>query len=167
MHKNETATDSAWNASESRDVLEQASWDEAGTWEPEDDQFGGSFADEDEEEAFNLAGTQLNEALASVRNARRIGAQARAIMHDIKSSRGGYCLQGANKKRSEAAEGKDNGESKNRDSRGRAPGQSSNAPGTRLDNPMSPSERPCPKCGCRDHESGECSKNQEPILAQV
>ena len=47
------------------------------------------FADEDEEEAFNLAGTQLNEALASERNARRTDAPARAIMHDIKSSRGG------------------------------------------------------------------------------
>ena len=57
MHLNETATESAWNANESRDAREQASWDEAGSWEAEDDQFEGSFADEDEEEAFNLAGT--------------------------------------------------------------------------------------------------------------
>ena len=35
-----------------------------------------------------LAETQLNEALPSERNARRTVAQARAIMHDIKSSRG-------------------------------------------------------------------------------
>ena len=38
---------------------------------------------------FNLAGTQLNEVLPQ-RNARRTVAQARAIMHDIKSSRVGY-----------------------------------------------------------------------------
>ena len=62
---NQTATESAWNANKSRDAWEQASWDEAGSWEAEDDQFEGSFADEVEEEAFNPAGTQLNEALAS------------------------------------------------------------------------------------------------------
>ena len=50
MHLNETATESAWNANESRE--EQASWDEAGSWEAEDDQFEASFADEDEEETF-------------------------------------------------------------------------------------------------------------------
>ena len=89
-HLNETATESACNANESRDAWEQASWDEAGSREAEDDQFEGSFADEEEEEeAFNLAETQLNEAFASERNARRTVAQARAIMHDIKSSRGG------------------------------------------------------------------------------
>ena len=72
MHLNETATESAWNANESRNAWEQASWDEADSWEAEDDQFEGSCADEDEEEeAFNLAGTQLNGALASERNARR------------------------------------------------------------------------------------------------
>ena len=103
MHQSETVTESAWNASESRDAWEQASWNEAGTWEDEDDQFEGSSADEDEEEeSFNLAGTQLNEARASERNARRTVAQARAIMHDIKSSRGGYYPQDANKKGSEA-----------------------------------------------------------------
>ena len=75
-----------------------ASWEEAGSWEAEDDQFEGSFADEGEEEAFNLAETHLNEALASERNATRTVAQARAIMHYIKSSRGGYFPQGANKK---------------------------------------------------------------------
>ena len=53
---------------------------------------------EDEEEAFNLARTQLHEALASERNARRTVAQARAIMHEIKSSRGGHHPQGASKK---------------------------------------------------------------------
>ena len=94
MHQNETTTDWAWNASESRDAWEQASWDEAGGWEAEDGQFEGSFADVDEEEAFTLALTQLNEALASERNARRTIAQARAIMHDIKSSRGDYYPQG-------------------------------------------------------------------------
>ena len=73
MHLNETARESAWNANESRDACEQASWDEAGSWESEDDQFEGSFADGDEEEAFKLACTQLNEALASERNARRTG----------------------------------------------------------------------------------------------
>ena len=52
MHSNETATESAWNASESRDAWEQASWDEAGAWEAEDYQFEGSFEDEDEGEAF-------------------------------------------------------------------------------------------------------------------
>ena len=78
----ETATESAWNANESRDAWEQASWDDAGSWEAEDDQFEGSVADE-EDEAFNLAGTQLMEALASERNARRTVAQATATMHDI------------------------------------------------------------------------------------
>ena len=92
-YQNESATYSAWNASESRDAWEQASVDEDGTWEVEHDPFQGSFADEDEEEAFNLAGIQLNEALASERNARRTIAQARAIMHDVKSSRGGYYPQ--------------------------------------------------------------------------
>ena len=72
MHLNETATESVWNAKESRDAWEQASWDEVGSWEAEDDQLEGSFADEDEEEAFNLAGTQLNEALALERNAERL-----------------------------------------------------------------------------------------------
>ena len=71
MHLNETATECAWNANESRDAWEQASWDEAGSWEAEEDQFEGSFADEEEGEAFTLAGTQLNEALASERNAKR------------------------------------------------------------------------------------------------
>ena len=109
MHQSETATESAWNTSESRDAWEQASWDEAGTWEDEDDKFEGSIADEDEEEAFNLARTQLNEALASERNARRTVAQARAIMHDFKSSRGGYYPQGASRKvqRQERAKAED------------------------------------------------------------
>ena len=100
-HQNGTTTDSAWNANESRDAWEQASWDEAGAWAAEDDLLEGSFADEHEEEAFNLAGTQLNEAIASERSARRTVAQARAIVRDSKSSRGGYYLQGANKKGSE------------------------------------------------------------------
>ena len=51
MHQSEIATENAWNTSELRDSWKQASWDEAGTWEDEDDQFEGSFADEDEEEA--------------------------------------------------------------------------------------------------------------------
>ena len=69
---NETATECAWNANESRDAGEEASWDEAGSWEAEEDQFEGSFADEEEEEKlFNLAGTQLNEAFASERDAKR------------------------------------------------------------------------------------------------
>ena len=42
--------------------MEQASWDEAGAWEAEDYQFEGSFEDEDEGEAFNLTGTQLNKS---------------------------------------------------------------------------------------------------------
>ena len=52
MIQNETTTESAWNASESRDACEQASWDEAGAWEADGDQFDGSFAGEDEEEPF-------------------------------------------------------------------------------------------------------------------
>ena len=76
-----------------RSRFERDAWDEAGSWEAEEGQIEGSFADEDEEEAINLAGTQLNEALASGRNARRTVAQARAIMHDIKSSRVGYYPQ--------------------------------------------------------------------------
>ena len=79
------------------DACEAASEDETGTWDVEDNRFEGSFADEDEEEAFHLAETHLNEALASERNARRTIAQARAIMHDIKGS-GGYCPQGARRK---------------------------------------------------------------------
>ena len=148
-YQNESATDSAWNVSVSRDAWEQASVDEAGTWEVEHDPFQGSFADKDEEEAFNLAGIQLNEALASERNARRTIAQARAIMHDVKSSRGGYYPQGANRKGSEAVKGKGKGQGKNRDSRGRASGQSSNLPksqaGMRPHKPMSTSARPCLK----------------------
>ena len=146
MHQNETATDSAWNASESRDAWEQASWKEAGSWEAEDDQFEGSFTDEHEEEAFLLAGNHLNEALVLERKARKTVAQARAIMHDIKTSRGGDYTQGTNKKGSQARKGKGKRQKKKRDSRGRAPGQSSNAPtsqaGTRVHKPMPPSVRP-------------------------
>ena len=91
--QNEATTDSAWNANESRDAWEQASWEEAASWEAEGNQFEGSFADEDEEETFNLAGAHLNEGLGSERNARRTVAQARAITHDIKNSRGGYHLK--------------------------------------------------------------------------
>ena len=46
MHLNETATESAWNANEPRDVWEQASWDEAGSWEVRRKLF------EDEEKSF-------------------------------------------------------------------------------------------------------------------
>ena len=127
MYLNETATESAWNANESRDAWEQTSWDEAGSWEAEDDQFEGSFADEDSEEASNVASTQLNEAHASERNARRTVAHARAIMYNIQSSRGGYYRQGANKKGPGARKGKGKGQSKNRSSHGRAPGQLPNA----------------------------------------
>ena len=80
MHLNETATESVWNAKESRDAWEQASWDELGSWEAEDDQLEGSFADEDEEEAFNLAGTQLNEAFALERNAERLHKREQSCM---------------------------------------------------------------------------------------
>ena len=59
MHLNETATESAWNANESRDAWEEASWDEAGSWEAEEDQFEGSFADEEEEEKL-LIWQELN-----------------------------------------------------------------------------------------------------------
>ena len=52
-YQNESAKDSAWDVSESRDAWEQASVDEAGTWEVEDDSFEGSFADEDEERSFH------------------------------------------------------------------------------------------------------------------
>ena len=89
MHLNETATESAWNANESRGAWEQASPDEAGSWEDEEAQLEGSFAEEDEEEPLNLAGTQLNDTLASERNTRRTVAQAREL---IKSSCGVYCL---------------------------------------------------------------------------
>ena len=75
-YQKESATDSAWNVSEPRDAWEQASVDEAGTWEDEDDPFEGSFADEDEEEAFHLAETQLNEALASESNHARYQEQS-------------------------------------------------------------------------------------------
>ena len=146
-YQKESAMDSAWNVSEPRDAWEQASVDEAGTWEDEDDPFEGSFADEDEEEAFHLAETRLNEALASERNARRTVAQARAIMHDIKSSRDGCYLQGASKKRFEAGKGKGKGQGKDRDSRRQAYGQSSNLStsqtGTRFHKPMPSSVRPC------------------------
>ena len=129
MHLNETATESAWNANESRD--------EAGSWEVEDNQFEGSFADEDEEEAFNLAGTQLNEALASKRNARRTVAQTRAIMHELSRvvvvaiicvvcglCRGVSCVKVQTRKvqgQEMWAWGISKGQGKNRNSRGRAP----------------------------------------------
>ena len=166
-YQKESATEvlNAWNPSEPRDAWEQASVDEAGTWEDEDDPFEGSFADEDEEEAFHLAETQLNEAPASERNARRTVAQARAIMHDVKNSRGGYYRQGASKKRSEAGESKGKGQGKDRDSRRQAYGQLSNLStsqtGTGLHKPMSSSVRPRLKCGSRDHEPSKCPKNQE------
>ena len=87
-------------------------------------------------------------------------AQARAIMYDIKSSRGGYYPQGANRKGSEAGKGKGKGHGKNQDSRGRAIGQSSNTSmsraGMRLHKPTPPSARPCLKCGSRDHEADKC-----------
>ena len=123
-YQKESATDSARNVSEPRDAWEQASVDEAGTWEDEDHPFEGSFADEDEDEAFHLAETQLNEAFAPERNARRTVAQARAIMHEINSSRGGYDPQCASKKGSEAGEGKGKGQGKDRDSRRQPYGQS-------------------------------------------
>ena len=93
MHSNETATGSAWNANESREPgtkldhgkLKMISSKKASRMKTK-------------KKLLNLAGTQLKEALASERNARRTGAQARAIMHDIKSSRGGCYLKGASKK---------------------------------------------------------------------
>ena len=60
--------------------------DEAGAGDAEDDIFDGSFADVDEEEAFNMAGAQLNDVIAAERSVRRTVTQAKAIMHDIKSS---------------------------------------------------------------------------------
>ena len=81
--------ESVWNASESLGASETTCWDEEGAGDAEDDMFDGSFADEDEEKVFNVARAPLNKALAAERSARRTVAQARAIMHDIKSSRGG------------------------------------------------------------------------------
>ena len=46
------------------------------------------FVDVAYDEAHTLAEIQLDEAIAAERRARRTVAQARAIMHDIKSSRG-------------------------------------------------------------------------------
>ena len=116
---------------------------------------------------FNLAGTELNEALASERNARRTVAQARAIMHDIESSRGGCYPLGANNKGSEAGKGKGKGQGKNRDSRGfgRPTGQPSSSStshaGMRLHKPMLAPARPCLQCGSGDHEFGKCPRYQE------
>ena len=146
-HQNETTTENVWNASESRDSWEQASWEEADACEY--DQFEGSFADEDEEEAFNLAG----EALASERNTRRTVAPARAIMHDIKSSPGVFHPQGANKKGSEAGQGKGKGQGKYRNGRGRTLGQSSNSMTRQAEmsfyKSMPAPVKPCLKCGSR------------------
>ena len=138
--------------------LHQASWYEAGSWEADDDQFEGSFADEEEEQAFNLAGSQLNKALASGRYARRTLAQARAIVVTV-------IRMVQTRKVSQAGKGKSEGQGKNRNRHGPAPGQSSNAPtsqaGRKPHKPMPPSTRPCLKCGSRDHEPGKCPKNQE------
>ena len=82
-------TESTWNDTETTEAWEHASWDESAARENEADYQDEGFADEDEEEAFTLAGTQLHETLAAERNARRTVAQARAIMHEIKSSGGG------------------------------------------------------------------------------
>ena len=38
MHRNRTATESVCNANEARDARKQASWDEVGLWEAEEDQ---------------------------------------------------------------------------------------------------------------------------------
>ena len=69
MCQNETTAVSAWNASEPSYAWEQASFDEAGAWAAEDDQFDGSFADEGQKNSFTLTGSQLNEGLASERHA--------------------------------------------------------------------------------------------------
>ena len=87
-------------ASESLGASEPTSWDGEGAAGAEDAMFDVCFADEDEEEAFIVAGAPLDKALATERSARRTVAQARAIMHDIKSSRGGSCSQGGKKERS-------------------------------------------------------------------
>ena len=55
-------------ASESWGVSEPTSWE--GAAGAEDAMFDGSFADEDEEEVFNVAGAPLNEALAAERSAK-------------------------------------------------------------------------------------------------
>ena len=81
----ETTTGSVWDAGELSGACEATSWDEAGTGDTEDDTFDESFAD-DEEEACNLPGAQLNDVLAAERSARRTVAQARVMMHDIKSN---------------------------------------------------------------------------------
>ena len=103
-------------ASESLGASEPTSWDGEGATGTKDAMFDGCFADGDEEEAFIVAGAPLNESLATERSARRTVAQARAIMHDIKSSRGGYCSEGSNKKGVDAEKGK--GKSKSRDNGG-------------------------------------------------
>ena len=137
-----------------------ASWDEARSWEAEDDQFEGSFADDEEEEAFNRAGTQLNEALASETRAKQLHKREQSCMISRVVVAGSIL-----KVQTRKAQGKGKGQGKNRDSRGRAPGQSSNAPtsqaGTRPRKLMPPSVRSFLKCGSRDYESGKCPRNQE------
>ena len=54
-------------ASESLGASEPTSWDGEGA---EDPMFDGCFADEDEEEAFIVAGAPLDKALATERSAR-------------------------------------------------------------------------------------------------
>ena len=104
MLLSETTRGSVWDAGELSGACETTSWDEAGAGDTEDDTFDESFAG-DEEEACNLAGTQLNDVLAAERSARRTVAQARVMMHDIKSNWG---LQGKGKKGVEAGQGKGN-----------------------------------------------------------
>ena len=124
QYLNETATETAWNAKESRDAWEQASWDEAGSWKAEEDQIEGSFADEDEEEALNLAGTHLNEAPASERETREEQLHKReqscmisrvVVVVSI--------LKVQTRKGSGAGKGKGKGQGENGDSRGRSPGR--------------------------------------------
>ena len=85
-------------------------------------------------------------------------------MHDINCFRGNS-TQNANKNVLEA--GQCQGHSKNRDSfgLGRAPGQSpyssTSQAGMRLHMPLHAPVRPRLKRGSREHESGECPKNQE------
>ena len=90
MLPSETTTESVWNVNEPMGACEPTSCNETSARNAENHVFSGSFADEDEEDIFNLARAQLKEALAAERSARRAVAQERTIKHDIKSSRGGY-----------------------------------------------------------------------------
>ena len=150
------------------DACDKASWDDAGAGDAEDDVFDGSFAGEDEEEAFNLAGTQpVNEALASEPTARRTVAPSESH-HARHQEQPWWLLSPWREQERDGRWTRAKAKATSRDTRGqgRATAQltssSTSQAGMTLQKPRPVPVRPCSKCGSRDDESDKCPKNLEP-----